>query len=409
MGKSSINKQHPDRNVSACCQFNNKQPSHDTRRCYHGLTVPANKGGIATGSAGLVTRVTGSSLFSVFVCLAGGVTPVWAADARLELEQAAAAFGVRSSVRQASLSPDGVLLATVEGVGAGGADVRILDLTRADSPTSRDRRSAGRPGELGWCRWSGTSRLLCNVYGVVSLDSVELSYISRPIAVDADGKRMQTIRIPGTGRDALGYRLLGGSVLDWNTGRDGHVLLLRSYVPEVLTGTRLAHTDDGLGVDHIDTVSLRTVSRVERARPVNKEFISDGHGCIRIRGIDPALTSGHYSFGTDLERLKGEWSGWSNYYLQKDFIGSGPHIEQGSPARQAGRIKAPVLMFHGTFDRNVNVGQSRLMADRLRQAGKDGTLVVYEQLDHYLDDSEARRDMLVQSANFLQKALNAAP
>lgn len=682
------------------------------------------KGGIAMGSAGLVTRVTGSSLFSVFLCLAGGVTPAWGADARLELEQAAAAFGVRASVRQASLSPDGALLATVESVGARGAEVRVLDLTRADSRPVAIVAARGDPERLGWCRWSGTRRLLCNVYGVVSLDGVELSYISRLIAVDADGKRMQTIRLPGTSRDALGYRLFGGSVLDWNTGRDGHVLLLRSFVPEVSTGTRLAQTDDGLGVDHIDTVSLRTVSRVERARPVNKEFISDGHGRIRIRGIDPALTSGHYSSGitryqyevagdgswrtlgdydagtgegfnphyvdpglnvayglrklngrdaaysmsldeeaseklllarpdvdvngfvtigrnsrvigisyttdkeevayidpelerlsaalsrglpdlplirfldssqderklllwagsdvdpgryylldrdtrgltelalsraalenvplakvqhiqfdaadgtkvpayltlppgadgkglpaivmphggpsardswgfdwlaqfwanqgyavlqpnfrgsagygdawfqangfqswnvaigdvidagrwliregiadpeklvvsgwsyggyaalqsaaiepdlfravvaiapvTDLGRLKEEWAGWSNYYVRQDFIGSGPHIEQGSPARQASRIKAPVLMFHGSLDRNVSVSQSKLMDDRLRQAGKDGRLVVYDQLDHYLDDSEARRDMLLQSANFLTKSLNEA-
>ena len=57
----------------------------------------------------------------------------------------------------------------------------------------------------------------------------------------------------------------------------------------------------------------------------------------------------------------------------------------------------------------MNIGQSRLMADRLKQANKVGTLVVYDKLDHYLEDSEARRDMLIQSANFLDKSLGQVP
>ena len=51
--------------------------------------------------------------------------------------------------------------------------------------------------------------------------------------------------------------------------------------------------------------------------------------------------------------------------------------------------------------------KSRLMAERMRGAGKQGRLVTYEKLDHYLEDSTARRDMLSQSATFLEQSFAA--
>lgn len=43
--------------------------------------------------------------------------------------------------------------------------------------------------------------------------------------------------------------------------------------------------------------------------------------------------------------------------------------KEASPAQNAGRIKAPVLLFHGDRDLNVSINQSRLMASKLRDAG----------------------------------------
>lgn len=53
---------------------------------------------------------------------------------------------------------------------------------------------------------------------------------------------------------------------------------------------------------------------------------------------------------------------------------------------------------------NVGVGQSKLMDKRLRAAGKASTLVVFPKLDHQLDDSAARTEMLARSDAFLHKA-----
>lgn len=668
-----------------------------------------------------------ASLAALAVCGAGAVQAqdgVQAAPqaAPLSLDQAAAIFGARETVDQASLSPDGKLLATVESNGARGSIVKVVDLSNATSVSAPILASEGDPERLNWCRWSGAQRLLCSIYGVVGLDNGMLTYVTRLVAIDADGKRMQIMRLPQRSAQAMGYTLFGGSVIDWNTGEDGHVLMLREYVPEFSTGTHLAQRERGIAVDDVNTLSLNS-GKVENPRTDIVEYITDGHGTVRIVGVDPAINAagydsgrvrysfrtkasrqwqvlgdydrvsgegfnpyyvdpaldvayglklvdgrkaaytvsldgkgtetlilarpdvdvddfvtigrnrrvigvayttdkaqvdyidpelkrlasalsrglphlplirfidssqderklllwagsdvdaGHYylldrdtraltevaysrapligttlaevkaisikatdgstipayltlppgsdgkklptlvmphggpsardewgfdwlaqfwanrgyavlqpnfrgssgygdawfqnngfqswrmaigditdsarwlvgqgiadparlaifgwSYGgyaalqssvvdpdlfkaviavapvTDLGRLKEEWAGWSNYQLRRDFIGSGPHIEEGSPARQVDKIKAPVLMFHGALDRNVKVAQSRLMESRLKAAGKPVTLVVQDKLDHYLDDSVVRRDMLLQSANFLDAAFKA--
>jgi dipeptidyl aminopeptidase/acylaminoacyl peptidase len=108
---------------------------------------------------------------------------------------------------------------------------------------------------------------------------------------------------------------------------------------------------------------------------------------------------------TDLPLLKEEARGSTGFRLLRDFIGSGPHVRQGSPAQNAASISAPVLLFHGELDLNVDIAQSELMAKRLRDAGRPVELVEYEGLDHYLEDSQARADMLARSDAFLRSAL----
>ena len=83
----------------------------------------------------------------------------------------------------------------------------------------------------------------------------------------------------------------------------------------------------------------------------------------------------------------------------------GPYVREGSPARNADKIKVPVLLFHGALDRNVGIAQSRLMAARLESAGIKHELVTWDDLDHYLDDSTARTQMLRSSDAFLRQAI----
>ena len=112
---------------------------------------------------------------------------------------------------------------------------------------------------------------------------------------------------------------------------------------------------------------------------------------------------------TDLALLKFEASSEWNADAFERFIGSGPHVTEGSPALNAARFKAPVLMFHGDHDMNANVEQSRHMANSLRAAGKSVELVEYPGLTHSLVSSAARVDMLTRADAFLRKALGIAP
>jgi acetyl esterase/lipase len=108
---------------------------------------------------------------------------------------------------------------------------------------------------------------------------------------------------------------------------------------------------------------------------------------------------------TDLATFLQESRYSSDRKIVRDFIGSGPHIREGSPAQNAERIKAPVLLFHGDHDINVRIRESEMMADRLKAAGRSVQLVKYEGLDHQLEDAKAREDMLRRTDAFLRQTL----
>lgn len=105
---------------------------------------------------------------------------------------------------------------------------------------------------------------------------------------------------------------------------------------------------------------------------------------------------------TDLAALKDESRHFTDFAVVSQFIGDGPHMHEGSPIEHADKIKVPVLLFHGEFDRNVSVNQSRRMADRLKAAGASCELVTWDHLDHDLDDSAARTEMLRKTDAFLR-------
>ncbi len=147
----------------------------------------------------------------------------------------------------------------------------------------------------------------------------------------------------------------------------------------------------------------------------NKLFIVGwsygGYAALQSAVVEPELYKAVVAIAplTDFASAKGEWKGWSNQHLVDQQIGEGPHIVEGSPARNAGRIKVPVLLFHGGMDRNVSIHQSRLMDEGLKKAGAKHELVTWDTLDHGLEDSAARATMLRKSDEFLRQAILLAP
>ncbi len=159
------------------------------------------------------------------------------------------------------------------------------------------------------------------------------------------------------------------------------------------------------------------------------DVVDSGRWLVAEQGVDPArLTIFGWSYGgyaalqsqalapdlfkaivavapvTDIAAFlkANRWS--SSYVIQKEFLGSGRAGVEASPTSHVGAFGAPVLMFHGTDDGNVDIKQSRLMESKLRGAGKSVSLVVYEGLTHSLNDSDARADMLQQASDFLLRA-----
>jgi dipeptidyl aminopeptidase/acylaminoacyl peptidase len=72
-------------------------------------------------------------------------------------------------------------------------------------------------------------------------------------------------------------------------------------------------------------------------------------------------------------------------------------------------LQVPVLMFHGTDDVNVRFYQSQMMERALSAAGVRHELVTFDGLDHGLEDSTARANMLRRSDAFLRAAFAPGP
>ena len=132
-----------------------------------------------------------------------------------------------------------------------------------------------------------------------------------------------------------------------------------------------------------------------------------GYAALQANVLDPDLFTAAVAVApvTDLATLVEDSRYWTHHRVVRDMIGSGPHVREGSPAQNAGKIKTPVLLFHGDMDLNVAIRQSRMMHDRLKDAGARSELIVYEGLDHQLEDSAARADMLRRTDAFLRTAL----
>ena len=106
---------------------------------------------------------------------------------------------------------------------------------------------------------------------------------------------------------------------------------------------------------------------------------------------------------TDLSTLKGDSKGYYDEAVVREYVGNGPHVTEGSPAQNAEKIIAPVMLFHGDFDRNVEIQHSKIMENKLKDSGKQVVFVKYDDLEHSLRRSDARIDMLTKSAAFLPK------
>lgn len=136
-----------------------------------------------------------------------------------------------------------------------------------------------------------------------------------------------------------------------------------------------------------------------------------GYAALQSGVVDPGLFKAIVAIApvTDLARLRDNAQSYVSGAIVDQQIGHGDYVKAGSPAQNAAAITVPVMLFHGDVDLNVPVDQSRLMAERLRNAGKTVDYAEFKGLDHQLDSADARTRMLGSSDAFLRKALNITP
>ena len=201
---------------------------------------------------------------------------------------AARRFGTREDIQQISLSPDGKQIAYIEPSGARAAVVYVIS-TSGGTPRAV-LRSSGDPDRLQQCRWSANTRLVCSVYLTLDDGTDRLGY-SRMLAVDSDGQNMKTLSARGSS-DAVARVFNGGQVIDWTGDGEDTVLMTRTFVPEGGLDRLTADTRAGFGVERVNT---RTLARAAVERPTEgaAEYISDGHGAVRIKGLQARLGTGY--------------------------------------------------------------------------------------------------------------------
>jgi len=194
----------------------------------------------------------------------------------------AVAFGARPSVSDLSLSPDGMTVAYVSPSQGLGSALYTLRLGK-DAKAKAVLLATGKPERLRSCHWVSNDRLACSIYGIAR-SKLGLLPFTRMIAVNADGSNLKQLSTQAH-LYSRGLQLGGGMIIDWLPDQDGSVLMSRYYLPDDHTGSHIASTDEGMGVDLLDTRTL-TSHTVEPPRRDAAGYFSDGRGTVRIMGID---------------------------------------------------------------------------------------------------------------------------
>jgi dipeptidyl aminopeptidase/acylaminoacyl peptidase len=132
-----------------------------------------------------------------------------------------------------------------------------------------------------------------------------------------------------------------------------------------------------------------------------------GYAALQAGATEPSLFKAIVAIApvTDLQQAKDDFRNYTNARNAAEYIGTGPHIREGSPLRNVSAITAPVLLVHGNRDLNVPVIHSRRMDEALRAANNRSELLLFEGLEHDLADSSARVQMLQRIGTFLATSL----
>ncbi len=227
----------------------------------------------------------------------------------------------------------------------------------------------------------------------------------------SDGKNLPAVVLPHGGpsaRDVWGFDWL----VQFFTAR-GYAVLQPNYRGSTGYGEAWYGKNGfqawNVAIDDVNDAGKWLVSEgiADPGKLVIAGWSYGGYAALQSQTVAPDLYKAVVAIApvTDLNYLRDDFRRFSNSDLVEEFIGDGPHLRTGSPRRFAERFQAPVALFHGTGDLNVNVRHSRAMEDALEDADKQVSYTEYKDLQHDLGDSNVRKDMLVKIDAFLTEAL----
>ncbi len=228
------------------------------------------------------------------------------------VEDAAKAFGSREAMGAAALSPDGTKIAFVGPSTGQGSFLYTLDTAVSTVPKIA-LKTSGNPERLYGCEWVSNTRLACLIGGLQARGE-DIYGFSSVVALDADGRNLKLLSRRQE-ENALYSDFRGGGIIDYSPGDDMSVLMMRAYVPEANVNSLISKTDQGMGVDLVNSLTGAS-KRVETPRTNATEFITDGHGNVRITGLVVQNAVGYAAGKVDYRfRPKGgrDWQALSTY------------------------------------------------------------------------------------------------
>ncbi len=198
----------------------------------------------------------------------------------LTLAELATRFGARQFIHEIALSPDGRRVAIVENMADGTEILATADLVAGGVPKPV-MHSPGGDSHLRGCFWATDTRLVCGMRYAVD-EGRGLITATRMFALNADGSDGRKLTIDTNDRSRYSLQFAGRVIDQAGSDRSGTILMTRHFVPESTTGTSLASTAEGLGVERVNVVSLkRTI--IDPPRKDGVDFITDGMGTVRLR------------------------------------------------------------------------------------------------------------------------------
>jgi acetyl esterase/lipase len=227
----------------------------------------------------------------VMACLLAGTASIASAQTH-SLAEDASAFGAREAVRAPDLSPDGnsvLYLTPAPGPGTGAVIANLVT-----GKTQVVAQSDGKPESFKWCRFTAPTQLVCRVSAHTNQGN-EIFGFSRLLTMGTNGSG--TAKLLGQTDSAYDeyMRQYDTDIIDWLGGNSGKVLMLRAYVPEAgKLNTRIIRTKSGLGVDRIDTETLKS-DVVENPNSEGSGFMTDGKGTVRLMTVAEYTPQGYLS------------------------------------------------------------------------------------------------------------------